>query len=747
MTFEVFTPRPLTVDDLREFDLYGLENPSEITTPYPTENANKRRNPLIRRLLITILSMPTFGKTILRNKNRFPFWLRKFAATYTRPVPQVSSRKLSGKFKSYSYDPTISFALPFSENPIVSIVIPFYNNIDVTIACLQKLQRNQDRTAYEIILVDDASNDFRVHEIYKLRGVKIIRQKENQGYLRSTNLGATFAKGRYIALLNNDTEPLSGWLDELVKAIESEAKLGIAGSRLIDMENRVSEAGSLIFRNQDIWNLGRGLKNEDSAINFSRYVDYCSAAAILVNAQLWQEIGGFDEIFAPAYFEDTDLAMEVWSRGWKVKYIYSSIVKHIEGASHGTDVRVGMKRNQLINRDIFFKKWPPAEYFDWPYHHGPRLEFKRESKGIILVFDQLLPRGDRDAGSFRMERLLAALIDLDFHIVFIPAHPWHTLSKLDSLRQRGIEVHLDANSAFKELLIRKHRIKAIILSRLETFETFIQSVENLKISAPIIFDTVDIQALRDNIALGSGTRMLDYKSKILQREISAMNRSNSTWVVSNVEKQMLIEMDKSLNSDVISWDVNIKEITWRFQKNKKNLLFIGSFGHPPNIEGLTWFVKNVWPILRKSDQKIQIMVCGSGMNSDTQSMLKSNDITYYGWIPDLQPYYLDSGCVIAPLLSGAGLKGKILEAMSFGVPVVTTSIGSEGIALQGDGIMAICDSPQEFAEAILLVINDSAIAERMVKNGMSLLERSFSYNYFKEQISNAFSRLGIISTS
>ena len=127
----------------------------------------------------------------------------------------------------------LGFGIKTSQSPKVSIVIPVYNGIWITARCLRALQRNKDIFPFEIIIVDDASTDTTKNLLQNLRGVRVIRNASNLGYLRSTNLGASHARGDFIALLNNDTEPISGWLDELVGLMESDSSIAMAGSTLI----------------------------------------------------------------------------------------------------------------------------------------------------------------------------------------------------------------------------------------------------------------------------------------------------------------------------------------------------------------------------------------------------------------------------------------------------------------------------------------------------------------------------------
>ena len=171
-----------------------------------------------------------------------------------------ASGQLNGstQLQTFSYSLDLGFGVPYSKTPKVSIVIPVFNNWWTTYRLLQTLRSNHEITQYEIILVDDGSTDLTSEALSKIRGIKVVTLDRNVGYLRATNLGASYAKGKFVALLNNDTEPLEGWLDDLVKAMEKDQTIGLAGSNLISSDGKLQESGGQIFRDGSGWNLGRG---------------------------------------------------------------------------------------------------------------------------------------------------------------------------------------------------------------------------------------------------------------------------------------------------------------------------------------------------------------------------------------------------------------------------------------------------------------------------------------------------------
>lgn len=247
---------------------------------------------------------------------------------------------------------------PVVNPPKVSIVIPVFNQVLHTYNCLLTLQAYDPAISKEVIIVDNASTDKTSHLLKKLRGaIKIVHNQQNQGYVEACRQGAHIAQGEYIVFLNNDTQVTPGWLSEPIELMETDKQIGIIGAKLIYPNGQLQEAGGIIFQDASGWNYGRFQDPNDPRFNQNRLVDYCSGACLMIRKLLWEQLGGFDLRYAPAYYEDTDLCFAARQAGYQVYYCHQAQVIHHEGVTAGTDILSGYKAYQAINQKKFQAKW------------------------------------------------------------------------------------------------------------------------------------------------------------------------------------------------------------------------------------------------------------------------------------------------------------------------------------------------------------------------------------------------------
>jgi GT2 family glycosyltransferase len=260
---------------------------------------------------------------------------------------------------------SVAVALGFQNhaNPRVSIIVPVFNQFILTIECLAAIKRHPQMTSFELLLVDDASTDETKTVLPSISGLQYLRNVSNLGYLHSCNSAIQLARGDYVYFLNNDTQVQKDWLDPLVARLDAMPTIGVVGSMLLFPDGRLQEAGARLITPADknqgelIGELiGLGCATSDPSYQFAREVEYCSGASLMVRRDLLTTMDGLDTRYAPAYFEDADLAYSARRAGYRVYYEPLSEVVHHLSASVSRNSNY--KKNLVArNAKAFLNKW------------------------------------------------------------------------------------------------------------------------------------------------------------------------------------------------------------------------------------------------------------------------------------------------------------------------------------------------------------------------------------------------------
>lgn len=265
-----------------------------------------------------------------------------FFAKYKKRIENKVFQKLDYKiyyeaYKKYvlSVKEDIPERLIFKniKTPKVSIIIPVYNQYKYTMKCLRSIKENTLMEDYEIILADDCSTDETYEIDNKVSNITVIRNGVNKGFVNNCNMAAKEAKGEYIYFLNNDTQLLKGAIDKLVEVLESDTLIGAVGSKLIYPDGKLQGAGSSISKRGFVSSIGHLNNPLEEKYNVLREVDYCCGASLMIRKSLWDKLEGFDEFFAPGYYEETDLCLRIKKLGYKVIYQPFSEVIHYTSQS------------------------------------------------------------------------------------------------------------------------------------------------------------------------------------------------------------------------------------------------------------------------------------------------------------------------------------------------------------------------------------------------------------------------------
>ncbi|GAB3105438.1 glycosyltransferase [Lysobacter terrae] len=676
------------------------------------------------------------GIASLRTRGVRASWQR--VQKHLRRAPMASVRAL--------YLPEAAPFSPFSlaalrgdpaSAPRASIVIPVYNQFAYTLACLRGLASHPPQAACEVIVVDDGSSDATEASLRQIKGLRYHRRASNGGFIAACNDGAALAQGDYVVFLNNDTVPQPGWLDALLRTFDEQPQCGLAGAQLIYPDGRLQEAGGVVFADGSAANYGRFESPDDPRHAFVREADYCSGAAIAMPRELFQRLGGFDTRYAPAYYEDTDLAFAVRAAGYGALYQPASRVVHMEGVTAGTDTGSGTKAYQVRNRGVFREKWQNVLAAYPTPDIALDVAAMRARRRTVLVIDEATPRPDRDSGSLRLVNLFRLLREESAHVVFLPADRAYDPDYTEALQQLGIEVwhapHVDNAPAW----LRKHghRFDTAVVCRHYVAREFLPALRQHAPRARIVFDSIDLHYLRERrgAEVAGDAAQLRAAERTRELELDVIARSDATLVVSAIERELLAQDAPGAKVEVLSNLHRVAGPGLAFEQ-RHDLVFVGGFRHPPNVDAVRWFATAVFPLVRERLPDVRFHCIGGDVPDDIAALAAQPGVVVHGHVPEIAPYMDGARVAVAPLRYGAGVKGKVNLSMAHGQPVVATSCAVEGMHLRTGEDVLVADDAAGFADAVVRTYEDAALWQTLSANGLRNVERHFSLDAARDVV-------------
>lgn len=616
-----------------------------------------------------------------------------------------------------------------SAEPDVTIIIPIYGQLGYTLNCLHSLFSQESRYTTEIIVIDDRSPDASGQYLPRLEGIRYHLQPVNGGFIRSCNTGAGMARGRHVLMLNNDTRVAPGWLDALLDSFTLFPRAGLVGSKMCYADGSLQEAGGIIWRDGTCWNYGRNDDPNRPYYAHARQVDYVSGCSIVLTKALWDELGGFDPLYSPAYCEDADLCLRVSAAGHEVWFQPQSRVVHYEGKTSGTDISAGVKAYQVVNNRKLYIRWRERLELHRPNGEAPYFERERSARRRMLVVDVTMPTPNQDAGSVQTVLGLQVCRDAGYKTHFVAEDNWlFQTGYTTDLQKIGIECAYAPYELGFEAYIRRygHLFDVVMVYRMNVLERVISQVRKYAPNAALLFHVADLHYLRRQreAELEGSAEGLAEAEQIKKRELALVAASDCTITHSPIERDILAEALPE--APVTVWPLMLElNGTEKNFSDRRDICFLGGYRHPPNVDAVKYFVREIFPSVRAADPSIRFLIAGANPNSQIMS-LAGEGVEVLGMVEDLRDLFDRVRVFVCPLRFGAGVKGKIMSALSYGLPIVSTSIGIEGSGLVEGEHVLVADDPVEFARRTLQLYEDGSTWSALSKAGQNLLRSEFS---------------------
>ena len=631
------------------------------------------------------------------------------------------------------------------DQPKISIIIPIFGNIKFTMDCLKSIQVNSAECPdFEIIVVDDCSLDLSAEILNKfVKGIKLVKNKVNQGFISSCNNGAAESLGEYLYFLNNDTKVCPGWLAALLLTFKDFPGTGLVGSMLLYPDGVLQEAGGIVWKDGSAWNYGRYQDASLPKYNYAREVDYCSGASIMIPKFLFEQLLGFDEYYNPAYCEDCDIALKIRNLGYRVIYQPLSKVVHFEGTTSGTDVLSGVKSYQIENTKKLYQRW--KHVLDNYQPNGEDLDCATDRRATrrVLVLDHCTPTPDQDAGSVIALNLMLLLREMDFQVTFIPEDnflymPDYTVD----LQRVGIEVLYAPYITSVEQHLEEvgNRYDLVFFIRPTVVQREIHLVRQYCDRAKLLYETCDMHHLRmlREAELFNDPEKFQLAQDMKELEMLSIQAVDATILRSSAELELLRPQLPDSCLRVFPLIMNSYDSPDNFA-DRKDIIFVGGYQHTPNIDAVKYFVESIMPIIRTLLPGIAFYAVGSNPPPEILQ-LNCQDVKIVGYVKDIQTYFNSFRISIVPLRYGAGIKGKIGTAMASGLPVVATNLAIEGMGLNHYQNIVAADSPELFAQEVFNLYTDINLWKKIRINGYEFARQEWgpvaSYNTLSSILSD-----------
>jgi GT2 family glycosyltransferase/glycosyltransferase involved in cell wall biosynthesis len=685
-------------------------------------------------------------------------------------------------------------------NKAASVVIPNWNGRDL----LQKyipsiVEALSGKPDNEIIVVDNGSEDGSAEFLREhFPSVRVLALERNLGFGGGSNAGFRAAKNDIVVLLNSDMRVERDFLPPLLEAFTDATVFSVACQIFFTDPNKLREETGLT---QFWWENGslRVRHRDDAAIQALYPCAYGGGGSCAFDRRKFLELGGFDELLAPFYMEDTDVGYMAWKRGWKVLYQPRSVVYHEHRGTIGkkfsaAHIDLVLKKNFALFCWKNIHEWPRLmSHFFFAYAGAVVTELFGDSPeranfaGLWRAFRQLPGAigarararrlaviDDKEAfrrplgGYFRdrfavltKERERLSVLFCSPYPICPPIHgggvfmyqtaleltclcDLHLLILLDYEWQREPHVELERQVASVEYLVRPegnekqfgsilpHAVREFASQELEWRihrEMYVREIDVVQLEYTtlsqyggdyrriacvlfehdIYFQSIARGAANPRGLIAKAKARYEYLSA-LRYELRALPRFDRVQVCSPDNANYLLSFLPELRGRIDDNRAGIATSRYEFRsdgREPETMLFLGSFRHPPNQQGLNWFTRQVLPRVLERKPKARLVIVGSEPPPRHSLPHLPDNIELRGFVEDVREPLGRYAVFVCPILSGSGMRVKLLEAFAAGIPVVSTPLGAEGLAGKDGEICSLAADPAKFAAKIVELFDDA----------------------------------------
>lgn len=647
--------------------------------------------------------------------------------------------------------------LPCSARPDVTVVLVLYNQAELTLWCLESIAQTLRNSALgvQVVIVDNDSTDATADLLQRVSGAEVVRNRYNMHFLRAVNAAAPRARGRHLLLLNNDAQLLPGSVEAAVRTLDGDAGIGAIGGRILLLDGTLQEAGSIIWNDGACRGYGRGGDPRDPEFMFRRDVDYCSGAMLLTPRHVFERLGGFDERYAPCYYEETDYCVRLWKSGLRVVYDPDVAIVHFEFGSSGSSEQAlaQQQRNWTAFREAH-ADWLRGKYPHSPAHLLAARVARPDAKRVLVIEDRV-PKVELGSGYPRSNAIIGELVAAGAAVTLFPTFRHdETWPEIRKALGPSVEVMIDAEGGQLRpfLAARRGYYDAILVCRphnMRMFEEAISADRSLIGRAMILYDAEAIFARRSILARAVAGKAIDAdeERRMIAGEVSLTRLADAVISVSPSEQQLLANHGVR-NIHLLAHALTEMPIDTPFEQ-RSDIVFVGAIqdDNAPNADAVRWFVQDVLPQLQsRLGEAVHLKFIGLN-KAPSIARFDPSAVEFVGQVDDLGPALANARLMVVPTRFAAGVPHKVHQAAALGIPMVVTSLIAEQVGWTSGEDYLVGPDAVGFAECCAELYRDRAVWEKIRRNALDRCRAECSPAGFRKRLREILDGVPVVHRS
>lgn len=615
--------------------------------------------------------------------------------------------------------------------PVTTVVLPSGSEPAETLQKIQELRALMIDVACEFLVIRSADYPGDLAATMQSSGLQYWSNPSGASFTAACNDAVKIARGAFLLLMGEvgfeTCEGLRLALDLLARRPECGAVCGAQ----VRGDGRLLQAGCVMASDGSIRFVGHGESTGAPPYRYERAVD-CGAGPLVVRSREFQQAGGFDTRYAGLNHALADLSFRLRDVGLETWYCPE--LRAVVSDATVSQPAAGEPASRKDDVSTFRKTWRPVlerQYYQ-PGACAFRARDHAKHRHIVLVMDHTLPQPDRDAGSKALLHTMRELSRMGLLVKFWPDDQRYEQRLAIPLEREGIEVVIEpgAPGAF-ETFVSRHdvTIDFALLCRPNFAAPYVSILRRFS-DARILFFGHDLHAQRmlaQSLVTGRAEDAAE-AWKMFECERALWRAADAVIYPSDEEAEIAGMHAGRKKVHVVPLYVLDGDGAppRRGPIDDNKLVFVACFGHPPNEDAAEWLVESVWPLVKARLPTMQLYLVGSMPTRRVQALASSNvHVTGAVTAEELDRHYQEAAVAITPMRFGGGVKLKVVEAMSRGVPLVTTPIGAQGLSSL-EGRVMVTEDADAMADAVVALATDHTLASAMAASARSYVLGAYS---------------------